>query len=110
MTPEITKIFELLGLWVIPALCSSDLRRFLLVRYAGFCAGESRIVGWLKPLDYDRAAVANAILEVFDRIYSRPLLSLRAFVRSALISIALTIAFILEQASYLVVDANCLTT
>jgi hypothetical protein len=45
------------------------------------------ISGWLEPREYDRAAVAAAIVELFDRVYTRPLLRWFAFVRSALITI-----------------------
>jgi len=40
---------------------------------------------WLKPLPYDRAAVGAAVVELFDRIYTSPLLSFRAFGRSMLL-------------------------
>jgi hypothetical protein len=51
---------------------------------------------WLKPLSYDRGAVANAILEMFDKLYTVPLFSWRAFRRSAFISTVLTIVFLVE--------------
>src|SRR2546430_16016575 len=42
---------------------------------------------WLKPLPYDRAAVGAAVVELFGRIYTSPLLSLRAFGRSTLFTL-----------------------
>jgi hypothetical protein len=42
---------------------------------------------WLKPLPYDRAAVRAAVVELFDRIYTSPLLSFRAFGRSMLFTL-----------------------
>jgi hypothetical protein len=44
---------------------------------------KKAISGWFKPLEYDRATVAAAILELFDRLYTRPLLGWRAVLRSA---------------------------
>jgi hypothetical protein len=45
---------------------------------------KKAISGSLKPLEYDRAAVAVALIEIFDRLYTRPLLGWRAALRSAL--------------------------
>jgi hypothetical protein len=99
--PEMTKILESLGLGSPLLYAMATYGAFYWLDTQASAQAKAAIVGWLKPLDYDRAAVANAILEVFDRIYSRPLLSIRAFSRSALISMALTVLFILEQQSYL---------
>jgi hypothetical protein len=58
-------------------------------------SGEAKaaITGWFKPLKYDRTALASALLELFDRIYGRPLLSLRSLVRSSVISMTLTLIY-----------------
>jgi hypothetical protein len=48
---------------------------------------KEAISNWMKPLPYDAKAVSLAILEIFDRLYSSPLLTWRAFKRSALFSI-----------------------
>jgi hypothetical protein len=52
---------------------------------------KKAISDWLEPREYDRAAVAAAILEVFDRVYTRPLLAWPAFRRSALITVCVTL-------------------
>jgi hypothetical protein len=54
------------------------------------------ISGWFKYPNYDQLAVAGAIVEVFDRIYTFPLFALRAFVRSALITLLVTVAYIVQ--------------
>lgn len=45
------------------------------------------ISGWLEPKEYDKAAVAVAIVELFDRVYTKPLFTLRAVRRSASITV-----------------------
>jgi hypothetical protein len=57
---------------------------------------KKAIAGWLKPLEYDRAAVAAAMVEIFDRLYTRPLLGWRAAMRSAAFTIILTSIFVYE--------------
>ncbi len=56
------------------------------------------ISGWLEPKEYDKAAVSAAIIEMFDRVYTRPLLSWRALFRSALITFAVTLIVLREFA------------
>jgi hypothetical protein len=45
---------------------------------------------------YENSRVADAILEVFDRLYTAPLLGVRAFCRSAALSVILIASFIVE--------------
>jgi hypothetical protein len=59
-------------------------------------AAKRAISGRLSGVEYDDAAVAKAVLEVFDRVYTKPLRSWRAFGRSALITIVLTIITLYE--------------
>jgi hypothetical protein len=54
------------------------------------------ISGWLRPKEYEKAAVAHAIVEIFDRVYTRPLLGWRALLRSAAITIIIFLAFFYE--------------
>jgi hypothetical protein len=49
------------------------------------------IAQWLGGHEYERYGLQLGILSAFDRIYGKPLLSLRSFVRSALISIAVCV-------------------
>ncbi len=55
----------------------------------------SRLLEWK---DYDGKQVSAAFVEVFDRLYSSPLLSKRAFVRSSAITLAITSVFMYESA------------
>lgn len=49
---------------------------------------------WLETRAYDKAAVADAILQLFDGVYTTPLLTLRAFFRSLLITVLFIIVMI----------------
>jgi hypothetical protein len=49
--------------------------------------------------DYDGEEVSAALIEVFDRLYSAPLLSARAFVRSVIFTLMVTGLFVLESRS-----------
>ena len=62
---------------------------------------KKAISDWLRPLPHDRAAVRAAVVELFDRIYSVPLLSLRAFGRSMVFTVlvagVLAIGFVRDE-------------
>jgi hypothetical protein len=40
---------------------------------------KAALSGFLQAKDYDRARVSSAIVQVFDRLYTRPLMHYRAF-------------------------------
>jgi hypothetical protein len=61
---------------------------------------KKAISGWLEPKEYDKTAVPAAIIELFDRVYTHPLWSWRAFVRSALITLLISGVIIFEFLSY----------
>jgi hypothetical protein len=48
---------------------------------------KKALTDWLQPREYDKRAVGDAIIEIFDRIYTSQLLTWRAFVRSSLLTI-----------------------
>src|SRR5215471_825196 len=54
------------------------------------------ISGWLQPKQYDRASVAHATVEIFDRVYTKPLLGWRALLRSASITLIFVFIFLYE--------------
>jgi hypothetical protein len=47
---------------------------------------KKALADWLQPQEYDRAAVGDAILEIFNLIYTAPLFRWKAFGRSAFIT------------------------
>jgi hypothetical protein len=96
--PELADVLKFLG-FATPVLYAGATYRFFhwLDRKASGPAKKA-ISGWLEPREYDGAAVAAAILEVFDRIYSQPLEARQAFFRSASISTAVWVVSIYEFA------------
>jgi len=51
---------------------------------------KAALANWLQPKEQDPGVVGDAVLEIFDRVYSKPLLSFRAFGRSSIITIVVT--------------------
>jgi len=58
---------------------------------------KTAVSEWLLPKKYDKSAVSAAVLEMFDRIYTTPLLSWRALLRSVLITTGVTATLIYEM-------------
>jgi hypothetical protein len=59
---------------------------------------KAAISSWLQPIKHDKTAVADAMIEIFNRLYTRPLLGWRAFMRSALFTICMTGVFYMSSA------------
>lgn len=78
---------ELLGVWTpfVYAAATFYLFHFLDARASDYAKTE--IGRWLAAEKYREGHAAKAVIEVFDRFYTRPLLGWRAFARSAAISI-----------------------
>lgn len=57
---------------------------------------KNALVDWLRGGPFDRNAVSGIVIGMFDRIYTHPLLTRNAFIRSSCISIALFIIFLYE--------------
>jgi hypothetical protein len=53
------------------------------------------ISGWLRRQEYNKIEMQSAMLTVFDHVYSCPLFSFRAFVRSSGISLTTWLGFLL---------------
>jgi hypothetical protein len=57
---------------------------------------KQAISAWFKPLEYDKATVAAVLVELLDRLYTKPLFGWRAMLRSFCASLALLIIFFYE--------------
>src|SRR5215470_16016751 len=92
----LTEVLKLLG-FTTPFVYASAAYGFFhwLDRKASGPAKRA-ISGWLEPREHDKAAVAAAIVELFDRVYTRPLSTWRAFSRSAAISLVVMVAIFYE--------------
>lgn len=60
---------------------------------------KATLAGLVKITEYDQTDVAAALIEVFDRLYARPLFSWRAFRRSMFITILISIIYYYELAA-----------
>jgi hypothetical protein len=58
---------------------------------------KATLASTLKLKDVNRAAIASALTEVLDRLYTYPLLSLRAFFRSMVFTLLVTAFFVFER-------------
>jgi hypothetical protein len=79
------------------------------VTYAGFFWLESELspeaktelARTLNLTQYDRQQVASALLEIFDRVYAKPLLQKRAFLRSTIFTVSMMALYIFELRFFL---------
>jgi hypothetical protein len=60
-------------------------------------AAKTVLARTLKQTTYNKTQAATALVEVFDRVYTRPLFHWRAFVRSILITCLITAIYLVEQ-------------
>jgi hypothetical protein len=65
---------------------------------------KAAIFEWFQRIRYDKVAVSNALVEVFDRLYTKPLLGWRAFSRSILFTLIVSVIFAIEA-----LNVCCLT-
>ncbi len=84
--PEWTEVLKLLGFATPLVYAGASYRFFHWLDEKASAQAKEAISSWLQPKERDRAAVAAAVLEIFDRVYTRPLLAWRAFYRSAIIT------------------------
>jgi hypothetical protein len=78
------------------ALAVCGLFHFLDKKASG--KAKRAISSWCESRPYDKADAVATLVEIFDRIYTTPLLALRALARSALFSIAVTALIVLKFA------------
>ena len=86
-------VFQVLGLLGLGTPFPFALATYWFFRWIDKKASgpaKRNINKWLAPKDYDKPVLSIAILEAFDRAYSRPLLHPRAFMRSAGFTIVVT--------------------
>lgn len=89
-------LLNLLGLGT-PLVCAAAVYGiFHFLDKRASTAAKNTLASLFKPVPYDPKVIAAAILEAFDRLYTRPLLSFRAFARSAFLTLLLTTALSCE--------------
>jgi hypothetical protein len=87
------KLFALLGLGVPFYLAAATYTIFSWLDSNASDEAANVISSWLHGRSQNMPDLGNLIISAFDRIYTSPLLSLRAFVRSAVISLAIWVLF-----------------
>ena len=102
MPPWLTELVKVLGFTTPLIYAAATYGFFLWLDEKASGPAKKAISGWLVPKEYDRAAVQAAILELFDKVYTQPLLTWRAFRRSALITTSITLAIIFEYEPQLI--------
>jgi hypothetical protein len=91
---EVLKLFGL-SAPLLYALATYGVFHYLDKRSSAQARKAIRL--WLKPFEYDKTAVASAVVELFDRLYTCPLLHWRAAARSAVISLIIIAVFQYED-------------
>jgi len=91
MPAWVTELVKLFPAFVTPVAYSALIYAFfnwLDKKASG--PGKAALSAWVESAYYDRALVSNAIVEIFDKIYSKPLLGWRAILRSASLMLLLS--------------------
>jgi hypothetical protein len=97
----VEEALKLLGLGTpfVYATATYGLFKFLDEKASG--AAKKAISEWFKPLPYNKTAVGTAVVELFDRLYTSPLLSFQALARSAFFTVFVAalfaIGFVLDE-------------
>jgi hypothetical protein len=80
------------GAWLGAAVSVYFLFRFLDRKASA--AATRTIAAWMKGESYRRLDLTATVISSFDLLYGTPLLRVRSFVRSALLSLAGTLLYI----------------
>jgi len=97
MPPWLTDVLKLLGL-VSPFAYGYAVYQICMHFDKRGISAKTRVTlsTWLEPKTYSPSAVSNALLALFDRVYSKPLFAWRAFRRSAVISLTIIVICLYE--------------
>jgi hypothetical protein len=94
--PGLEDLLKLLGLGGSFIYAAAAFGFFYWLDKEASDEAKDAVTRWFNPKRYDKTAVAAAIVEVFDRIFTRPLLSWRAFGRSAIFTCTVICIFLIE--------------
>ena len=90
---EMDELFKLLGFSTPFIYAAATYALFHWLDANASDEGKAAISRLLDLKDYDSKQVSAAFVEVFDRLYSSPLLDTRAFLRSSVITLAMSGVF-----------------
>jgi hypothetical protein len=92
----LTEALKLLGLSTPGVYAFATYGCFRWLDREASVAAKEAISAWIIGRGYDKAAARSAIVELFDRVYAKPLLSLNILIRSAILSIAAIAVMLVE--------------
>jgi hypothetical protein len=90
------ELFKLLGLGTPFLYAGATYGLFHWLDVSASDEAKEALSTLIRVREYDKTKVSSAILEVFDRIYTHPLLTFRAFLRSTMITVLITGVFAYE--------------
>jgi hypothetical protein len=100
MPPWLTELLKLLAdklAFITPALyAAATFGFFHWLDKKASSAAKNAFIDWLQPVAYDQRAIVRAGLELFDRLYTTPLLSVTAFLRSSAFTTLVFCIFLYE--------------
>jgi hypothetical protein len=99
---EIGKLIEHLGYGTSLLYAAAAYGLFAWLDNEASDDAKAKLAGTLKLTEWRNKDVASAVVEVFDRIYSSPLLSWHAFRRSTLFTLLVTAFFAFETRDQLI--------
>src|SRR6478736_2969968 len=93
MDNALEKVLQLLGLGTPFLYAAAAFVCFHYLDKKASAQAKVAIATWFKAIAASQNDVSSALVEVFDRIYTQPLLGWRALRRSAIISTTLSIIY-----------------
>jgi hypothetical protein len=98
------KLFELLGLGTPLIYAGATYGFFVGIDANVSDEARTELARLVSVKDYEPTTVSAGIVQIFDRVYTYPLFAWRAFLRSALITLLLSIIYIYEFVQLSVLD------
>jgi hypothetical protein len=96
-TIPVAQLLKLFGFWPPLVYGFAVFSLFWMLDRQAAPRARKAITIWFSGKSYDKSEIASAIVSVFDRLYTRPLLRLGAFFRSASISLIVAFLFAVQQ-------------
>jgi hypothetical protein len=97
MADPLTEALKLLGFATPFAYAAATFACFHYLDNKVSDEAKTAISKWLEPKRFDNEEVARATVEIFNRVYTRPLFAWRALLRSAAITTAIWLVFFYEH-------------
>jgi hypothetical protein len=100
------KFFDLIGFTTPFIYAAATYGLFAWLDENASSGAKIALASFLKLKPVNREVIASAITEAFDRVYTRPLLSWRAFFRSMALTLVVTALFFERRGALAKLDAS----